>query len=320
MENGEQLFDIIESTTDKREALRDLLKLLEKTSVDDSQSSILADQTSEKSIVNDNSLVTANDFHNNAVKLARIKEYDQALEVCIEGLKRYPRNVDLLADSIEYSSEKGDFETAQLYFDELCEKIPRSNWNWRAFSFSIDFLMNDVTTNKQVLQEIIEDYCRYLPNEERAIMARSEFEEAIGNHQNSIAILAQALKELPVAPQCALRLADKQLELGKYEDVIQSVRYGLMASAEIQPSINISYLFLIKALAEDAILHRRVLNQEQISADEIDHVRQEYSAMLDLFPKLSTHRNTIILRAKMLDMLKTEISYCKQNKPTNEGE
>lgn len=305
MNNELQSFDVVERSQNNQVTLGDILEFLESKKMNNVEQSEHISET-ETHLDNNDSFISANKFHNLAVECAQQKQFNQALSICLKGLSRYPHDMDLMADAIKYSSEQGDFETAQLYFEELSRIIPKSNWNWRAYTFSIDYLMCNVLENKDVLEEIITDYCKYLPNEEKAIVAKSEFEDALGNYQVSLDILKQAISETSTAPQCALRLADKQLELGMYEDVVQTARYGMMASAESQPTINIPYLYFVKALAEDAILHRRAFRNEELDTAEIDIIHREYTTMLELFPVLTPYRSTIILRTKMLEMLRTE--------------
>lgn len=304
MNNELQGFDVVERSSNNQVTLGDILKYLESKRASDTEQ---IENTSEVGhLDNHDNFISANGFHNLAVEYAQQKQFNQALSICLKGLSRYPKDIDLIADTIKYSSEQGDFETAQMYFEELCKMIPRPTWNWRAYTFSIDYLMCNVIENKDILHEVISDYCKYLPNEEKARVAKSEYEDALGNYQASIDILKQAISEIPTAPQCALRLADKQLALGMYEDVIQTVRYGMMASAESQPTINIPYLYFVKALAEDAILHRKVFHNEGLDESEIDAIHREYTTMLEVFPALVPYNSTIILRTRMLDMLRTE--------------
>lgn len=228
----------------------------------------------------------ADDYHNQATEHARHNRYMRAAELCIRGEKKHPGNIDLLADVVKFASDGGDKEVAQEYFKRLYE-LPRASWNWRAFTFSLDFLMERATENEELCRELIAEYRRYLPFEEKSYVAESELEQKLGNHDRSIAILRESIRTLPNAPQSALRLANMQLERGYFEEVIQTTNYAFVASVETQPSINISYMVFVKCLAEDALLHQRLMNGEPVTQVQIDHIRNQYETIQKTFPVTS---------------------------------
>jgi tetratricopeptide (TPR) repeat protein len=247
--------------------------------------------------------MSPDECHNKAVRLSRLGDKKEAIKTSLAGLKVYPQNIDLMADTIKYASEQGDFETAGHWFEQLSTNVSRRFWNWRAFTFSTDYLLMDAVNNEAICRELVQDYVKYLPFEEKAYMAQSEFEEAIGNHEASLKVLKDAISILPNAAQCALRLADKQLECGMYSDVVETARYGLAASAETQPSINAPYLHYVMNLAEDALLHRRFVANHEVPSEDVQRIRRKYIKMSIKFDELDPYSDTIHLRVKMLDML-----------------
>lgn len=254
----------------------------------------------------DNSGMDANDYHNKAVGYACRGKNKQAAEICIEGLKHFPISVDLLADTIKYSSEAGDMDTAYEYYAILKKSVPLQRWNWRAYTFSCDYLIEtDPVANEEECRMIIESYKKYIPYEEKACMAESELEMALGNYARSMSVLEEAIRTHENASQCALRLADMQLDRGLYEKVIATTNYGIAASAEVQPSINIPYLYYIRALAKDHILHKRECNDVEIKQEEVNALSVEYEMLLNEFPELMRHAHTIKMRVKMLKFMKT---------------
>ena len=72
----------------------------------------------------DESDMDSDDYHNKAVDRARRGKKREAAGICMEGLKKFPRNVDLLADTIKYSSEAGDMRTAAAHYSILKESVP----------------------------------------------------------------------------------------------------------------------------------------------------------------------------------------------------
>lgn len=248
----------------------------------------------------------ADDYHNQAVDYARHNKYGMAANLCREGLKKFPLNVDLLADTIKYSADAGDMEIAAEFFTILSEKVPYKRWNWRAFTFSVDYLLqSDPVGNEDNCRTIIMTYRHCLPYEEKADMAESELEEALGNREESMHVLENAIHIHTNACQCALRLADMQMDRGLYEDVITTANYGIAASADPQPSINVPYLYLIRALAKDYILHKKECDGENVSPDEVVALKDEYELLLNEFPRLMHFESTIKTRVKMLKFVKT---------------
>ena len=134
----------------------------------------------------------ANDYHNAATEHAKNNRYTAAAELCKKGLAKFPGNIDLLADVLHYSASAGDTETAGEYLQLLLAQ-DRRRWNWRAFTFTLDFLMEAPDVDERLCRELIADYHRLLPYEEKAYVAESELEDMLGNHERSLEILREAL-------------------------------------------------------------------------------------------------------------------------------
>lgn len=255
----------------------------------------------------DDSDKDSDDYHNKAVDRARRGRNREATEICMEGLRKFPNNVDLLADTIKYSSEAGDMQTASEHYSVLNANVPFRRWNWRAYTFSFDYLLKeDPIANEGECRTIIEHYKEFLPYEEKASMAESELEEALGNSERSMSVLKEAIRTHANASQCALRLASMQMDRGLFADVLETTDYGIAASARAQPSINIPYLYYIRALAKDHLLHKKVCSGECVTKDELEALEEEYDLLLSEFPELMGYAHTIKLRTKMLKFVKTE--------------
>lgn len=271
----------------------------------------------------------ADDYHNKAVDYANRGQKKAAAEFCMTGLKRlFPEtyetsimqaesfandskspslNVDLLADTIQYSSDAGDMANAAKHYAVLKEFIPFQRWNWRAFTFAFNYLLKaDPVGNEAECRTIVENYKKYLPHEEKASMAESELESALGNAEQSMNVLKEAIRTHTNAPQCALRLADMQLERGLYEDALATTNYGIAASAETQPSINIPYLYYVRTLATDHLLHKKACSGDPINKEDLDALKEDYELLLSEFPELIRHTRTIKMRAKMLKFIKVK--------------
>lgn len=298
--------EVVESDneTEKAEAIGGLLEILSRMSehatVDDDDD----DDDYDGEDAND---MDANDFHNKACDLARHDKNRSAANICIEGLKLYPANVDLLADTIKYSSNCGDFKTAETHYC-LLRRIPFSRWNWRAFTFSCDYLRDrNPVENEKEYRLLVAQYKQVLPYEEKASVAESELETALGNHDQAVKVLANAIQHYSNASQCALRLADMQIERGMYADVVDTCSYGIAASAEPQPSINIPYLLFLRAIAKDNLLHMKVRSHDVVPASEVQEIMDEYKLLLDEFPARMMHHSSMIkTRRSVLKFIRTE--------------
>jgi tetratricopeptide (TPR) repeat protein len=226
----------------------------------------------------------ADDYHNKAVACARRDQYKRAVGICMEGLKHYPTNVDLLSDTIKYSCNCGDMSAAGAHYMML-RKLPFRRWNWRAFTFSCDYLLaNNPVENETELRTLLAQYKELLPSEEKAYVSESELEEALGNHDRSMEVLARSIQCHSNASQSALKLADQQFERGMFADVMDTCNYGLAASVEPQPSINVPYLLLLRVMSKDHLLHRKAI-QETVHESEVQEIRDEYKLLLEEFPR-----------------------------------
>ena len=117
---------------------------------------------------NDDNVMDADDYHNKACDMARRGNYKRASNFCMEGLKRYPMNVNLLADTINYSSKCGDMRVADTHYFML-RKLPFSRWSWRAFTFSCDYLLaSNPIENEEEIRLLVKQYKTVLPYDEKA--------------------------------------------------------------------------------------------------------------------------------------------------------
>lgn len=291
--------EVIEAQDEKSESLGSILDLLSQMRGLESDD----DNTDE----DDGEAEGSDKIHNKAVDRARRGKNREAAEICMAGLKRFPTNVDLLADTIKYSSEAGDMQTADDHYSMLKDSVPLRRWNWRAYTFSFDHLLKeDPVANEDECRAIVENYKKYLPYEEKASLAESELEEALGNAEGSMSVLKEAISTHANASQCALRLADMQMDRGLFENVLETTNYGIAASAETQPSINVPYLYYIRALAKDHLLHKKECVGESITKEEVESLREEYELLLSEFPELLRHAHTIQMRVKMLKFVKAK--------------
>lgn len=220
----------------------------------------------------------AAEYHNLGAEYARQDDYFNAFRIVEKGLNQYPNDIDLLADAIHYGSCCGKNEECERFKARLKAR-PRGAWNWRAFTFLIDYLkeqaeMVSADETMQILDEaleVAEEYQRVLPLEEKGYIAEAEVRKLrqqymrASNEPNATeladeeyvkakAVLKKALSSKSiVAVQCALCYADMLFEEQEYKETI-SVCQQALAYVETQPSARIAYFKYLSALCKEALL------------------------------------------------------------------
>lgn len=282
----------------------------------------------EAVLTNANIFGSAAEYHNLAAEYARIDDYYNAYRIVEKGItQQYKYNIDLLADAIHYGSYCNKYSDCEKYKKELKAR-PRGAWNWRAFTFLIDYLNEKVETAEvqdimPMLDEALEisqEYQRVLATEEKAYIAECEVrllrERYIRESQNPDSsdfadnerrlakeVLRKAIFGLDaagsnksmVAVQCALKYADMLFEERKYQEVI-NVCVQALEYVETQPSARVAYFKYISALSKDALVR-----QDNAFADykRIEDVLNEFSVAYQVIDE-PTYEKNIKIRATFL--------------------
>lgn len=260
--------------------------------------------------IQDRVLGSENDYHNLSVEFNRQNCTPFAAAVATIGCEFYPMSTDLLADVIRYSQLIGDAESCQHGL-ELLDRIDRKYWNWRTFTFVIDFLkdslssassMEQFETNLTKAKQYIEDFKNYIPYDERSFVSEAELYGKQNKYTEMIQILEEGIKTVGVAPQCCMNLANAYLELGEYEKVYQYAQKGIIAATQEQPTISVGYLYYLSALAMDAIRIKAKQEGKSIDPNDIQNILISYQIADKLFINEGrmdvAYRSTI--RAKLI--------------------
>ena len=240
--------------------------------------------TTIKSLLCTNIAGTADEFHNAATQLALNDNLDLAVLLVQKGIEKYSHNLDLYADLRGGGTDLGDYSNAQLAQQMLFAEFPAFEaWNWRAFTYMLNYLLEFKPDNYFTnCGKIIQEFRRFLPNDERSYMAEYNLLKNSNKNSAAVEILETAIKNLVVAPQCALKLSDEYLDRGDYSKAIVACNKAAFCSAESQPSVKISYIFYNRALARDAIINQSVLSEEKISTEDVLSVIKDYSLAIKL--------------------------------------
>lgn len=205
---------------------------------------------------------SADDYHNLSVSLANKEMNVLAVNVCIAGLEIYTTNIDLMADCIKYGTEDGNFQLAEKFHAMLTEKVNRKCWNWRCYTFLIDYynVLPHSIENREMALSLVQAYKEALPYEEKAFMAECETYERYGEYDKGISALELGVNKCKMAPQCATNLAERYLNRGDFAKAIESSSKAIIGNAKAQSSVNIGAVFAYRGLARDALIHQSLLS------------------------------------------------------------
>lgn len=249
-----------------------------------------------------------NEYHNLASELARNDFYDKAAAICAKATQKlYPHNVDLISGVIHYNAKIGEMENAEDAAQRLND-IPKKYWNWRAFTFLIDYrnALSATDENMEHTLSLVKDYQHCLKHEEKAYMAEFETCLKYGMHDEAIQALIRCVDKLKMAPQCAMRLADYYLEIGEYDHAIESATKAIIGNAEDQQSVNTGAIFACRGFSKDAKIHERLLNGE--SSDNMHELILDAKKDLILSLQFGFIQSNIRLRIQILESLLDDVS------------
>lgn len=233
----------------------------------------------------------ADDWHNWAVDIARKDLFDLACDILEAGLKIFPKNIDLLADYLQYGVSCGRTENCKNYYNTLI-KIPKIRWSWRGYSFSVNylqFLWERCDSEKKIekiqteMLDVAKQFRKNLGYDEESYRCEADIYKLLHDKVQEEAILRLALEQLKIAPKCALRLSDILFERGDYEEALIYIQRGLKDSMQTQVSINEGYLYYLSGLSKMAMAqrHGNVFSEEvvlDIYSDFDVSLRQEHRA------------------------------------------
>lgn len=113
------------------------IKMVESAEDNKTRQAIVQEVLSSEKIRGD-----ADDYHNLAVTFTKdFDDYVNGFAIVEKGLEQFPNNMDLLADAIYYGSSAGEYQKCEEYVSRLNDR-PMALWNWRAFSFLIDYYLD----------------------------------------------------------------------------------------------------------------------------------------------------------------------------------
>lgn len=204
------------------------------------------------------------DFHNLSVTYARGDDYANACDILDKGLNYYPYSIDLLADYLNYGIHCNRFKRCEELYKKLLEV--RKWWNWRAYQFSINYLIKrlsiDPASNIDDIEELVEEFVEKMPDIEECYITKAEYIKTFKSETNKkdfLAVLEYAVSQeciIQRTPKCDLKLADYYYNLGndlsKANDLLERCKRN---SVESQLSVNRKYVYLLSALCKICLFY-----------------------------------------------------------------
>lgn len=231
------------------------------------------------------------DFHNCAVPYAKANMYDCACKVLERGLTGSEASIDLLSDYILYGIKCRKYEKCEEYYKRL-NMIPKKQWTWRAFSFSIDYLLDKANRILDVGQrEVLQQTVTGLTDEfivsigtDQAYFDKAQVIRTFGsyNEETEETVLYKGIDSLKSAPRCALRLADILVDRGEYKEAARLIRKCCVNAFKPQPDINGSYSFLLSALCNASWIFEEHLDSDYTDCkDTIKEIYRDFNVALE---------------------------------------
>lgn len=222
----------------------------------------------------------ADDFHNFSVTLVRKSEYGLACRVLDCGLARFPGNVDLLADFLQYGVNCDRTAECKQYYKKLV-RIPRRRWSWRGFAFLIEYLKyemersaseKEIAAKEAEMLSVVADFRAFYPYSEETYRVEANVYKALNRQDKELETLQTGLQLVKVAPKCALRCAEVLLERGRYAEAAETIARGIRDANQMQNNVNEGYSHYLRALCQIAMAQNseKVLSETEVRSIYLD--------------------------------------------------
>lgn len=255
-------------------------------------------------------LGNADNYHNLSVSYAREDYFDSACKILNKGIEEYPYSVDLLADFLKYGIQwKEYYSLCEEYYKRL-KLIPFSEWNWRAYSFSIDYLLDkrnrDYSISREIKSEALSLAEKFINNVsleylDQAYFDKSTIYKSYGEDAKEKETLELAVNSLARASKCCLRLSDIEFNSGNYEKAIEYIE-KCWRVLDAMPKINNGYTFLLLALSKTSEFLKdfNAANDiDDVSEKEIELLYKDFNSALDNVD--SVYKDTIKTIVRILE-------------------
>lgn len=224
-----------------------------------------------------------NDYHNLAAECARHYFYDLSCKICAAGLKFFPRNIDLLADWIQYGTKIGNIDVVKNGPLSNLLSIDKTQWNWRAFDFTVDFYL--AAGMYEEAEATADDFVLYCPHEERAYYCQAEvYQQRYAKKEGiekTIAVLQSAIDKNINCPMCANKLAEILSDCGRLEEALAAATRAVRELSQEQPSVNYGYVIYRRALIQDRMAYTAALSENARACDLAGKAAVDYQIAIN---------------------------------------
>lgn len=212
---------------------------------------------------------SSNEYHNLGVELSNMGRNHLACIVLEKGLDEYPACVDLLGDYLKYGVDDVRWEQCENCYQVL-KSLNRNDWNWRAYSFSIDYLLEkrkkttSLSERKALRNEVLRLAKAFVEKEESdlAYFDLAHAYKEFNNKCEERATLEAAIAKNAFFPRCSLRLADIDISAGNYQAALKWLKVCEIAFKP-QLDVNLAYVYLLKILSKSSLLLSKILENRE---------------------------------------------------------
>ena len=242
-------------------------------------------------------LGSADDYHNVAVVFAREDEFDYACQFLDKGLQKNSHSVDLLADFLKYGCSCNRQTECEQIFERLITL--REQWNWRAYQFSIDYLLDvknyGSTLDVVKINELVDAFVANEPNQEESYLTKAEWLKKMpiadlknlrGDETFESVLKSVTNGTYPIkrTPKCDLKLADHYYSLGIHlDEAYRLLERCKSNSIEVQASVNRTYVYLLSALCKMSLFFGKTRDQTNMLAEGNDELINIVQTVFDQF-------------------------------------
>lgn len=256
---------------------------------------------------------SADAFHNFSISCIKIStDYLTAFEIVELGLKLHPSNADLLSDAIKYGYKCGKREDCEEYI-RILNSIDKTVWTWRAFSFSIDYILeyyasdagiSNMKDGENELLTLVKQYQERYPSIEDSYFSEFEIYNRLGKKEEALAVLKKAMSIVAICPKCWLRYADEMVDSGKFSEAVQPI-IKLCKASSASDSVNIAYVYYLKGICQMELLNGATdANTEDIFADIQYDAKKVEQTYMSFYVSLKSDDLYGSLRKKCLTRIK----------------
>ena len=290
-----------------RKAQEDAFSQLDENGEASYEASIQHKMTTLANFFQDDSLTfqgSSHVFHNLAVDYSRQEMNKGACLILERGIKLRSASVDLLADFLLYGREIPERrEDCKRYFETL-SNLPRSMWNWRAFSFSISHLLEErfyISSNEEeknlkrkslkLAKEFVSRFSKERADQEyidRAYSDMASIYQAFADPENEYKTLEICTEKYSRVPITALRLAEIMFSSGDYQAATERLNKCVQA-LNPQPSVNQGYIYLLRAYCKASTYLESQMNN---NTEENEKTNPEY-LLSEIYKDLDTAESLI---------------------------